>query len=232
MSANQQSDRKLRRRDALVAAGGTSLGIGALWGVGLFSGDPEAAAAASSSSCVLSPEVTEGPYWVDNNLTRRDVTEDRRGLPLALRLTVQNARTCGAIAAADVEIWHADASGAYSGVNGSNATWLRGHQKSNAKGVVLFDTIYPGWYRGRTPHIHLKVHVGGQVVHTGQLFFPDRISTAVFRTSPYRGHGQADTTNTSDSIYAQAGGSRARLRLVGRPSGKGYAGTANLGVAV
>jgi protocatechuate 3,4-dioxygenase beta subunit len=131
-----------------------------------------------------------------------------------------------------VEIWHADASGAYSGVNGSSATWLRGHQKTNAKGGVRFDTIYPGWYRGRTPHIHLKVHVGGQVIHTGQVFFPDRISAAVYRTSPYRGHGQADTTNPSDNIYAQAGGSRARLRMIGRPSARGYTGRATLGVAV
>ena len=108
---------------------------------------------------------------------------------------------------------------------------MRGHQKANSKGVARFDTIYPGWYRGRTPHIHLKVHVGGDVVHTGQLFFPDRISAAVYRKAPYRSNGQADTTNANDNIYVQAGGSRARAKLVRRSGARGYVGSVTLGVA-
>ena len=60
------------------------------------------------------------------------------------------------------------------------------------------DVLYPG----RTPHIHMKVHVGGTEVHTGQLFFSDATSAAVYRTSAYAGRGEADTTNgtTSDPI--------------------------------
>jgi protocatechuate 3,4-dioxygenase beta subunit len=157
------------------------------------------------------------------------VTEGRPGTPLELRLLVQNAATCKPIRGADVEIWHADAAGQYSGVGGNSADWLRGHQKTDAGGVVRFDTIYPGWYRGRTPHIHLKVHVGGDVVHTGQLFFADAVSAAVYKRSPYRSRGQADMTNASDNIYAQAGGSRARLKLTRH--GSGYTGAATLGVA-
>jgi protocatechuate 3,4-dioxygenase beta subunit len=219
------SERKLNRRGALGAAGG--LGLGAfLAACGGGSGTSQADAA---SSCVLSPEVTEGPYYVDGALTRRDVTEGTPGVALGLRLLVQNAATCMPLAAADVEIWHADAAGAYSGVNGNSADWLRGNQKTGASGVVRFDTIYPGWYRGRTPHIHVKVHAGGNVVHTGQVFFPDAVSAAVYKRSPYRARGQADMRNASDMIYAQAGGSRARLRMARR--GSGYTGSATLGVA-
>ncbi len=116
-------------------------------------------------------------------------------------------------------------------MSGASSRYLRGHQKTNSKGVARFDTIYPGWYRGRTPHIHLKVHVGGDVVHTGQVFFPDRISAAVYKKSPYRSRGQADTTNSSDNIYDGAGGSRSRVRLARRSSGRGYVGTLTLGVA-
>jgi protocatechuate 3,4-dioxygenase beta subunit len=177
---------------------------------------------------VLSKELTEGPYWVPNSLTRRNVTDGRPGVPLTLALTVLDASTCKPIKGADVEIWHADAGGVYSGVNGNSRRFLRGHQKSNASGGVVFDTIYPGWYRGRTPHIHVKVHVGGRVVHTGQLFFSDKVSAAVYRTSRYRSRGQADTTNGADNIYASAG--KAQLKLTKRAAGKGYRGSMSLGV--
>ena len=72
---------------------------------------------------------------------------------------------------AAVEIWHADAAGVYSGVSGNRGNFLRGVQRTNASGVARFDTIFPGWYRGRTPHIHMKVFVSGDEVHTGQVFF-------------------------------------------------------------
>jgi protocatechuate 3,4-dioxygenase beta subunit len=206
-------------------------------------GTPGAEAAAA---CVLSPEVTEGPYWIDNNLTRRDITEGRPGLPLELVLAVQDAKTCTAIKGADVELWHCDAVGVYSGYEsgspggpgGQHAAptdsdrYLRGHQKAGADGRVRFLTIYPGWYRGRTPHIHLKVHVGGSVVHTGQLFFDEKTTAAVYRHAPYKSHGQPDTSHAEDMIYAQAGRSRATLKLARRSSGrKGYRGAITLGVA-
>ena len=217
------------RREALLAVGGLGAGAVALQAAragAIFAPEPAAAAA----SCVLAPEVTEGPYWIANHLTRRDITEGKAGIPLSLHLTVVDATTCKPIKGADVEIWHADAQGVYSGVQGNTGRFLRGHQRSDANGRVVFHTIYPGWYRGRTPHIHLKVHVGGSVVHTGQVFFRDATSDAVYRTSTYRSHGQADTTNARDNIYAQAGGSHALLKLTKRSSGKGYVGAITLGV--
>jgi hypothetical protein len=95
---------------------------------------------------------------------------------------------------------------------------------------VVFDTIYPGWYPGRAPHIHLKVHVGGSVVHTGQLFFADSTSRAVYRHPPYKSHGRPDTSDSQDGIYAAAGGGSAQLHLTGTPRGKGFVGTLALGV--
>ena len=223
------SRRQLRRRDALALLGGTL--AAPLLGCGTSRSDGEADAA---TTCILSPEVTEGPYWIDETLTRRNVTEGRPGSPLILDLTVVDAKTCKAIANADVEIWHSDAKGEYSGFDGAaTAThYLRGHQKSNADGNLRFITIFPGWYRGRTPHIHLKVHVGGSVVHTGQLFFDETTTAAVYRHSPYKSHGQPDTSHAEDMIYAQAGRSRATLRLSRRSHGrKGYRGAITLGVA-
>jgi protocatechuate 3,4-dioxygenase beta subunit len=222
----------LRRREALFVLGGA--GLGAAWAAAHGPGaiaDALAATRVPASSCVLlDPEVTEGPFWIANHLTRRDITEGLAGLPLRLQFTVENATTCKPINGADVEIWHANVAGVYSGFGAGVGAkrFLRGHQKADSSGQVIFDTIYPGWYRGRTPHIHLKVHVGGNVVHTGQVFFPDTTSHAVYRTSAYRFRGQPDTSNARDNIYAQAGGRQAQVHLTRR--GRGYLGRNTLGV--
>ena len=155
----------------------------------------------------------------------------RPGLPLVLRFTILNAKTCSVIKNADVEIWHCDALGNYSGVNGASSRFLRGHQKSNANGKAEFLTIFPGWYRGRTPHIHMKVHVGGQEVHTGQIFFNEKITAAVYKQAPYAGRGTYDTPHSSDNIYEQAGGANAQVKLAKRTGGlKGYVGTIAIGI--
>jgi protocatechuate 3,4-dioxygenase beta subunit len=220
-------NQELTRRDALRSAGG--VGLAAVFGaraLDLFGAEADAA-----STCLLTPEVTEGPYWVENRLTRRNITEGKSGVPLVIRFTVLNARTCRTIPNADVEIWHCDALGNYSGVNGATTRFLRGHQKSNSSGKAEFLTIFPGWYRGRTPHIHMKVYVGGDTVHTGQVFFNEKITAAVYRQAPYASRGQYDTPHARDSIYREAGGSNAELKLARRTGGlKGYVGTIAIGV--
>lgn len=218
---------ELNRRDVLKSIGGVSLA--AVFGsraLHLLGDDAEAA-----TTCLLTPEVTEGPYWVDHNLTRRNITEGKAGLPLVIRFTVLNARRCRPIRNADVEIWHCDAVGNYSAVNGATTRFLRGHQKSTAAGKAEFLTVFPGWYRGRTPHIHMKVNVGGDTVHTGQVFFNERITAAVYKQAPYARRGQYDTPHARDTIYRQAGGSIAELKLTRRTGGlKGYLGTIAVGV--
>jgi protocatechuate 3,4-dioxygenase beta subunit len=218
---------ELNRRDVLKSFGGA--GFAAVFGVRALTYLGEDAQAATT--CLLTPEVTEGPYWVENGLNRRTITEGKRGLPLVIRFTVLNAKTCRPIANADVEIWHCDALGNYSAVNGATSRFLRGHQRSNAAGKAEFLTIFPGWYRGRTPHIHMKVSVGGNAVHTGQIFFNEKITAAVYKQAPYARRGQYDTSHTHDNIYRQAGGASAELKLTRRTGGlKGYLGTIAIGV--
>jgi len=237
----------LSRRALIGAAAGA--GLSAAFGARAI--EALGADADTVATCVLSPEVTEGPYWIDNKLTRYDVREGRPGLPLVLQFAIVNAKTCKPIRNADVEIWHADASGEYSGFDGGSPSggpggpgggsgpqtrtrYLRGHQRSDALGKASFLTIFPGWYRGRTPHVHLKVHVGSadRVVHTGQVFFNEAIQASVYRSGAYAGRGQPDTPHARDMIYAQAGGSRAVVRLGRRPGGaRGYLGRIVIGVA-
>ena len=88
-------------------------------------------------------------------------------------------------------------------------------------GLARFRSVYPGWYQGRTVHIHVKVHVAGNVVHTGQLYFPDSLTDRVFRRKPYRRRGKRTTRNANDFVFAQ-GGRRSLLRL--RKAGSAYVG--------
>jgi protocatechuate 3,4-dioxygenase beta subunit len=175
--------------------------------------------------------MTEGPFYLEGDKLRRDVREGRPGVPLALRTTVLDVASCKPIKAAAVDIWHCDAGGTYSGFaqeGTEGRTFLRGIQRTNAKGVATFETIYPGWYSGRTVHIHVRVYLGGSAVHTGQLFFPDALTDAVFRRGPYTRRGARDTRNASDSIFRN-GGSRSMLRLARQ--GSGYVARITMGVS-
>jgi protocatechuate 3,4-dioxygenase beta subunit len=179
---------------------------------------------------VLAPEQTEGPYYVDDARTRRNVTEGKPGVQLTLKLTFLDVSSCKPIKGAAVEIWHCDAGGVYSStsVQGTeDERFLRGVQRTDNKGVALFRTIYPGWYSGRSVHIHVMVHVGGNVVHTGQLFFPDTLTDAVYKRSPYRSRPSRTTRNAVDNVYRN-GGKRSTLKLV--QSGSGYVGSIAMGV--
>jgi protocatechuate 3,4-dioxygenase beta subunit len=171
--------------------------------------------------------MTEGPFYLDLDLLRTDVTEGKPGTPLDLTLTVLDTQ-CAPISNAAVDIWHTDAAGDYSGVQGSTGTtFMRGTQISGADGVVRFHTVYPGWYTGRTVHIHVKVHVANHEVHTGQLFFDDDQTDTAYRVSPYSSRDARDTRNADDSIFAD-GGKSSTLALT--QSGSGYASAMNLGV--
>jgi protocatechuate 3,4-dioxygenase beta subunit len=158
---------------------------------------------------------------------RRNITEGRPGRLLTLRLRVVDASTCKPIKGASVDVWHCDAAGAYSGVQGNAGTFMRGVQKTDAKGFATFRTVYPGWYRGRTVHIHVKVHLGGNVVHTGQLYFPDKVTDAVYRGAPYNRRRSRSTRNANDSVFRN-GGKRSLLSL--RKTGTGYTGSITMGV--
>lgn len=243
------------RRTVLIATGATAatLAVGAA--------APEAPTAdkadaghstpvAAAAVCTLTKEMTEGPYYLDGALVRADITESKPGVPLKLALTVVDDDTCAPIAGALVEIWHCDALGEYSGFVGNNGhsepddgSFLRGGVLTNAGGVANLTTIYPGWYRGRCIHIHLKVHTGvtltsdgsftgGRELHTGQLFFNETITTAVAKISPYSTNTVTRTTLAQDSIYDDGGAASGLLTLtaLGSTAASGYTGTLTVGV--
>ena len=237
MTPDDHDTTRLTRRGSLVKLAGLAATVGG--GAALAKlAEPDTSSAGplavrtGAVACVLTPELTEGPYYVAGEKLRRNVTEGKKGVPLTLGITVLNASTCKAIRNATVEIWHCDARGVYSGAvaNNPGTNFLRGAQRTNAKGIATFDTIYPGWYPGRAVHIHVKVHVGGQVVHTGQLFFPAATSLAVYKRSPYKSHGTApDTSNAADAIYRN-GGNKGMVTIA--PHASGYAATVAAGVHV
>jgi hypothetical protein len=221
-------DTPITRRGSLLALGG--LAAGALgWKVDAAesAGDGPAGVASGAISCVLTPEMTEGPYYVSGEKVRRNITEGRPGVALTLALTVLDASTCKPISGAAVDIWHCDALGVYSGVQGNTGTFMRGVQRTDKKGLAQFTTVYPGWYNGRAVHIHVKVHVGGNVVHTGQFFFNDALTDAVYKRAPYNTRGARDVRDSSDSIYRN-GGSKSLLSV--KKSGAGYVGAITMGV--
>jgi len=180
-------------------------------------------------TCVLTPELTEGPYYIAGEKVRRDIREGHPGTLLTLNLRVLNVASCAPIKGAAVDIWHADAAGNYSGfgAGAGSRTFLRGIQRTDSKGLAVFTTIYPGWYQGRAVHIHVKVHVGGKVVHTGQLFFPDALTDKVYTVAPYSARPNRDVRNAQDSIFVN-GGKRGMLMV--QKAANGYVGSIAMGV--
>jgi protocatechuate 3,4-dioxygenase beta subunit len=226
------TDQKLTRRTSLVRIGGvlaTALGAAGIE-ARASEGSGPAAVASGEVACVLAPEQTEGPYYIANEAVRRNITEGRPGTPLLLRAFVVNASTCKPIKGAAVDIWHADAAGDYSGFGqgAGSRTFMRGVQRTSPKGLALFRTVYPGWYQGRTVHIHVKVHLGGDVVHTGQLYFSDTVTDAVYRSKPYSSRPKRDVRNPSDSIFRN-GGSKSLMSVKQNSSGM-YVATIMMGV--
>jgi protocatechuate 3,4-dioxygenase beta subunit len=179
---------------------------------------------------VLTPEQTEGPFVTEGDRLRRDVREGRPGVPLSLRTTVVDVSTCKPVRAAAVDIWHCDALGTYSGFaqeGTEGSTFLRGIQRTDRAGLATFQTIYPGWYEGRTVHVHVRTFLGGDVVHTGQLYFPDATTDVVYRRSPYNRRPGRTTRNRDDAIFRN-GGSRSMLRVA--RSGSGYVARITMGI--
>jgi protocatechuate 3,4-dioxygenase beta subunit len=192
-----------------------------------------------AASCTATAQQSEGPFYFDVNSIRSDVREDRAGVPLRLGIRVQDAAACSAIANAVVDIWHCDAGGLYSGFESASQgggggrtdqeTYLRGAQVTNAQGIVEFRTVYPGWYGGRTVHIHTKVHLDANRVLTTQLYFDEAVNAAVFARAPYTARPGRTTFNNDDSLFASGGGTSPVLTL--SREGDGYLGLITIGVA-
>ena len=226
------------------------------------------------SFAILTPELTEGPYYIDLERVRRDIIEGKPGVPLRLSFQILQINSGRPVKQAAVDVWHCDAQGVYSGFSGhvfgpgpgrppplgaaggspppppsdqrglpvpppggprfgrpgppripdNPLTFLRGVQLTDTSGKAEIDTIFPGWYRGRTTHVHVRVHDGGvmekqryvhgHVSHTGQIFFPERITDEVYRDPAYARKESGRMDLKDDGIFRQGGSRIAALSLV------------------
>jgi protocatechuate 3,4-dioxygenase beta subunit len=264
--------RILSRREVLQLAG--AAGVVILTGCGGGSGTVSASstttnttanastsstAASSTPGVVVTPAETEGPFFVDENLNRSNLLAGTtrasvvNGLPLALQLKVYqvSGSAVTTLSGAHVDVWHADAIGAYSdeaagsiqSENTTGQTWLRGYQVTDANGAVSFTTIYPGWYIGRTIHIHFKVRLyassGSKTYEfSSQLFMDDTINDTVLANAPYSSRGTRPVRNSTDGIYnakesdGTVAGAQLLLTLTKASGGSGYVGTFTVGLQI
>jgi len=183
---------------------------------------------------VLYPRQTEGPFYLDLDSVRENITEGKIGAALRMVVQVQD-QNCSPLKDLAVDVWHCDAGGIYSGFSGqlggldtTGMTFLRGMQVTDADGVAAFETIYPGWYPGRTTHIHFKVHASSSTEATSQIYFPDDVTAGVHETAPYDVRGQKDTPNSADGI---AVADPTPLAVVTGDSESGYAATVVVTIA-
>lgn len=230
---------KISRRSVLegiglLGVGTVTRGLAGATGALLTASAAPARAQAAAPSCWLTPEKTEGPYYFDPSLIRRDVTEGKAGVPLSLAIGVVDLN-CVPVPNLLVDVWHADKDGLYSGYaqpggNTQGKTFLRGTQPTDSDGIAQFDTIYPGWYQGRATHIHFKVRIPDQTYVTSQFAFPEAVNNAVYATSLYAARGRNPTSNTRDDVFRSA--DPAYLELAVTPNGSGYDGVFAIGLSV
>lgn len=209
----------------------------------IFDGAP---AAAAMPSCIVRPEQTAGPYFLDEKLNRSDIRFDpadgsvKPGLPLRLTFAVSRVDgvLCAPLPGAIVDIWQCDALGVYSGVRDiggrfdtSGKKFLRGYQTTNIRGIAEFLTIYPGWYPGRAVHIHFKIRSALQGApaqkFTSQLYFDESVNDRVFTEAPYNSHRTRRVMNESDFIFRRGG---KQLLLAPTKGPQGYTAKFDIGL--
>jgi protocatechuate 3,4-dioxygenase beta subunit len=181
---------------------------------------------------------------VDEKLNRSDIRSDpsdgsvKHGAPLHLVFHVSriNGASCTPLTGATIDLWHCDALGVYSDVTDPSFStvgkkFLRGYQVTDANGTVNFVTIYPGWYPGRTVHIHFKIRTDSASQQgyefTSQLYFDDALTDQIHAQAPYAAKGQRTQRNAQDGIF-QGGGQQLMLQLT--KDAVGYVGTFDIGL--
>jgi protocatechuate 3,4-dioxygenase beta subunit len=240
MDKDGPAGRLFSRREVVTFLGAA----GAVWLAGGSLFPRQAIAGTIGPSCVVRPEQTGGPYFVDERLNRSDIRSDptdgrvRPGTPLALTLLVSrlNAGDCQPLPGAQVDIWHCDALGVYSdvqdpGFNTIGQKFLRGYQITDVRGEARFVTVYPGWYPGRTVHIHFKIRTVPMAQRsfefTSQLYFDDVLTDRVHADPPYAAQGPRTARNQHDWIFRRGGD---QLMLAPKITTDGYAATFAIGL--
>ena len=233
-------EKKIGRREAIGMLG-VAGAAGAIVAFGCASDTPTSpttttttigSGTSSSSSCIVTPTETVGPYPSLVDLIRSDIREGKSGTPVTLTITVVNVNNgCGAVVNASVEIWQCDAGGNYSQYGTQTAqAYLRGIQTTNGNGEVTFTTIYPGWYQGRATHIHAEVVLNGVPVKVTQIGFPESVNAAVYAAGVYKARGANPTSNAADNVFADSIASE--LATVTGDPATGYTAAFRIGIAV
>jgi len=221
-----------------------------LFGAGFFVGtehppSSELSHAKSLPVCMMRPQQTEGPFFEDVKLERSDIRVDSdtksvsSGLPIEIKIQAMQVdkNQCVPLTGARVDLWHCDLDGRYSGFRNQgedlrNENFLRGYQLTNDTGLVKFMTVYPGWYPGRTVHVHLKISTINKddriFEFTTQLYFDDNITDQVYSTNAYRHLKSRRIRNLNDWIFRRYGGKQLMLDL--SPSDSGYLATFPIGL--
>jgi len=170
----------------------------------------------SDESCAVSPAETKGPFPIKtpSQLVLENIKSDRIGVALLINLSIENqSKDCSPLEGVLVDVWHCDKDGNYSEYGGTSMQqtdytsvhFLRGRQTSDASGKVSFISIFPGWYQGRAPHIHVEVlTASGSSLLVTQIAFPETITSEVYLSTNYAAHGQADTSNTRDNVFSDS----------------------------
>ena len=230
----------LSRREVVIFLGAT----GAAWLMAGSLNPKRVVAGTLGPSCVVRPEQTEGPYFVDERLNRSDIRSDptdgrvKSGTQLALTLQVSRlgAGDCHPLPGSQVDIWHCDALGIYSdvqdpGFNTIGQKFLRGYQVTDGRGEARFVTVYPGWYAGRTVHIHFKIRTAPMAQRsfefTSQLYFDDGLTDRVHAAPPYAAQGPRTARNQHDWIFRRGGD---QLMLAPTREADGYAASFAIGL--
>ena len=170
-----------------------------------------------SGTCTETPSETAGPFPTKNpsTLSMIDITSDRTGVAMTIKITVQDkSEGCEALQNATVDIWHCDRDGYYSEYGGSGMQsvnmqsyhFLRGRQVTDSNGQVGFTSIFPGWYSGRAPHIHVHIYDStGKSLLVTQIAFPTAVCDTVYTTATqYYTRGKQDTSNASDNVFSDS----------------------------
>ena len=230
-------DNVLSRREALALIGASSAALLTL---------ALPARAAAPPSCAARPQQTEGPFFVEEDLDRSDIRSDPRtgivkpGVPLRLRFNISrmSGASCVPLTGAKVDLWHCDATGRYSdarsrGSSSAGEKFLRGYQRTDTAGTAQFLTIYPGWYGGRTVHVHFKIRTAASSApayeFTSQLYFDDALTDRVYAFEPYAAGRRRSMRNADDFIFRDGG---SQLLIVPVQDAQGYAATFDIGLQI
>ena len=199
----------MKRKDFLKKG---ALGLGTLFALPTLTSSCNKDDNFDPNACVESAEETAGPFPIKTpaQLVRENIIGNRTGVPFMIVLIIENINNdCNPIQGALVDVWHCDAQGNYSEYDGqldgdfTNENFLRGRQITDINGSASFLSIFPGWYPGRTPHIHVEVkNSAGNSLLITQVSWSETISNTVYATQGY--NGDADRNNSNDGIVSNA----------------------------